>query len=276
MMKDQAEPNRSRWAMARPMVVLVACLAFAQSIALADRRQPAKPDSEQPPAAGVTVQTAPVHLERRTFDRKHPPRDMPALHPDEAAVTSSNFSCAAQVSYVTTQHGAKREAHIDAVTMNTNLAITIWLPSTGNTPKLAAHEEGHKQIAQTCYQQADRVARQVGAALVGRQFDLSGLDERAAAKVINDAAQDACQQYMRQVGQWSSQVNAKYDELTDHGLNKLDEQKAVEQAFADIDEAAQSPHEPAPESARQPAHESAHNRDASRIVIRPWSGRPSR
>src|SRR3972149_6798461 len=41
--------------------------------------------------AEVTIARAEPVIQRRTFDRKNPPADMPRLHPNEAAVTQSLF-----------------------------------------------------------------------------------------------------------------------------------------------------------------------------------------
>jgi hypothetical protein len=160
---------------------------------------------------------------------------MRPLDKDEAAVTTSNFRCEVEISCRTTERGAQRDAQVEAVTVKVGLSLIVWLPVRGNTPKLTAHEEGHKQIAQMCYEEARRVARDAAAPLIGRRYDFSGIDERESSRIINEAAQEACRRYMSGIAEWSAQVNQEYDKITDHGRNPVGEQDAVKQAFETVE-----------------------------------------
>ena len=47
----------------------------------------------------VTIEQKPAVIERKSFDPAHRPPEMPPLKPGEAAVTESQFDCAADLTY---------------------------------------------------------------------------------------------------------------------------------------------------------------------------------
>jgi hypothetical protein len=113
------------------------------------------------------------------------------MKPGEAALTEFNYGCSAEVSYIRNQGEGADRVTIQSVQMNISLSITIWLPKK-TTQKLNNHEEGHKQIGQTIYNNsAQQAARQAAEPLVGKVIDVAGMSDEAIQRVVNDHVQPA-------------------------------------------------------------------------------------
>src|SRR5688500_1348167 len=124
-----------------PLLVLLMCA----SLAAAPATMP----------AGVSVKRTPPKVTTRTFDPSRPPAEMPPLNGNEAAVTESEFACGMQVGVQVTQQGdAKPVMTITDVKAELRLEIVIWLP-TNVTAKIRVHEQGHREIAEILYKDAE-------------------------------------------------------------------------------------------------------------------------
>lgn len=180
---------------------------------------------------GVEVVQSVVQLQRRTFDPGHPPADMPPMKPGEAAFTEFNYGCSAEASYTRTQSDGVDRVTIQGVRMNISLSITIWLPKK-STPKLRDHEEGHKQIGQTIYNNTARqAALHAAQPLAGQVIDAAGMDDESLQRIINDLVRQACDRYMKSAPAHAGKVGEAYDRITDHGRNHIDERTAIQRAF---------------------------------------------
>src|SRR4051812_39510442 len=83
-------------------------------------------------ADGAKITQTPATVKTRHFDPKNPPRDMPPLNRDEAAVTQSKFACAVKLEVEIQQaQGQKPTAHIAGVDATLRLDVTLWLPTGG-------------------------------------------------------------------------------------------------------------------------------------------------
>jgi hypothetical protein len=212
-------------------LAIIALLFPTVALAAAADEQPVMIDRKSP-----TTHT-------RTFDPKSPPPDV-HLTGNEAAYTRSAFLCSAAVAYrVVAKHadGPRSTAtiQIDTVKVELTLDDTLFLPKNA-TKKLIAHEQAHRQIAETIYDaDAESAARRLAAPLVGRTFTATGGDPDAAASAASKGAiQKLCDDYMLTVPARSSTVNDIFDKLTDHGRNKVPEADAIRQAFQKADGAA--------------------------------------
>lgn len=180
-------------------------------------------------AAGVTVEKSEVVVERKQFDRRHPPPELPPLG-RSAAITQSRFGCAvsAQYAVVTRAPGRGRRgvargrytamARIDSVQVKLNLHVTVWVPRNAR-PQLVAHEEGHRVIAERIYHDA-AVAAAVAEArkLIGRTTTAGGDNcEDDAIAAHAEAKEKFCDAYLDATSSWSTRVGNRYDELTSHG-----------------------------------------------------------
>src|SRR5881398_2972802 len=136
-------------------LVLILGLLVATRVALADEP--------------VTVHKNPGTVMVRIFDPKYPPKEMPKLNKDEAAVTESGFSCQVQVE-VETQSGGDEAAKtkIVSVVATLKLDVTVWLPR--NPPaKVRAHEDGHRAISELYYQNVEGTAKEIAKRYIGKE-----------------------------------------------------------------------------------------------------------
>ena len=194
----------------------------------------ARAQAETPP---VVIEREPPSVETRTFDPRNPPATMPALRPGEAAVTESNFACqtvigASVVDQVRSRDGCTATVQITSVKTSIRLGIVIWLPTNGSR-KLTAHEQGHRTIDERFYAGAEEIATRLSKELIGQRRVGKGSDCDAAAQAaIKDAGNRLCGDYMAAVQQPAARVQELYDDITDHGRNRIHEAEAIKRAVA--------------------------------------------
>ena len=195
----------------------------------------------------VEIVKMPAQIETRYFDPKRPPRDRPPLTGPEEAVCAGDFLSDAAVGAQAMQTDATHaKATINRIKVTLQLNITIWLPN--NPPKLTVeHEEGHRQISEYYYQNADAIARRIGESYLGKTIDLSGRDLRKAlSAAIGKAAEEITNEYSRQMPVETTQ--ARYDEITDHNRKDIPVPEAVAQALKET-----YPVKPGPAAATTPS-----------------------
>ena len=175
-------------------------------------------------------------VQTRYFDPKNPPSDMPPLRPGEAAVTESIFSCqtviaATIVEQIPSKQGCTASVRVSTVKTTIKLGVVIWLPETGSR-KLTAHEQGHRSIDEQFYAGAEDAARRISAAMIGqRRVGKGSTCDAAAQTAIKQAGDQLCGDYMAAVQFPASRVQELYDEITDHGRNRLREPVAIQRAI---------------------------------------------
>jgi hypothetical protein len=177
---------------------------------------------------GAAVKITPAAVSIRTFDPRHPTAEMPHLNPDEAAVTESGFGCEVQIAVeTTTQEGAADKTKITGVSATTKLTITEWLP-TRVTAKIRAHEDGHRKVAEFFYGNADKTANELARKYLGREVERRGGEDVQAA--IGRVANEFCQEYLSTIEGPSQRAQERYDQITDHGRNRVPEATAVKKS----------------------------------------------
>jgi len=186
-------------------------------------------------AQGVSVTKQPVQVQHKTFDPKNPPKEMPPLRRDEAALTSSVFGLAISLSYRPSdeQRNANTVAsmiRIESIQIRTTLTITVWLPP--NAPAaLTAHEEAHRQIGEDCYKDADAIARRVAGQFVNQSFTGEGVSTTAARKSATEKVTSAITAaYMKETRTPASGIDELFDQITDHGRKRIAVDKAMQEA----------------------------------------------
>jgi hypothetical protein len=193
-------------------------------------------------AGSALAQAAPVRVTReepvvsRTlFDPARPPPDMPELTPPEAGVCKTTFELEAGVTY-SAERLSRTAARIsvDGLEIVTRLRFEIFT-ARGAPPKLSAHEEGHRSIGEHYYEGAAQIADAIGRRLIGTTFDGSGADQEAAQrnafeKVVAEIERD----YMARMRVPSAAANERFDEITSHGLDAIDEADAIRVAIAAV------------------------------------------
>ena len=200
------------------------------SLASFARAQPATQPSD------VIIERTPPDVKTRTFDPRNPPPEMPPLREGEAAVTESNFSCqtviaATIIDQQRSSQGCTATVRVTSVKTTITLGITIWLPVKGNR-KLTAHEDGHRIIDERFYEGAEAVARRLSTEMLGQRRVGKGSDcDSAAQTAIREAGDQLCGDYMVAVQRPAARVQELYDEITDHGRNRIREATAIQQAM---------------------------------------------
>ena len=190
---------------------------------------PAMPDAfAEPPQ--VEIVKMPAQVGTRYFDPDRPPRDRPPLTGPEEAVCVGDFLSDASVSGQVLQIDATHaKGTINRIKVTLQLNITTWLP---NNPQkwTVEHEEGHRQISEYYYRNAEVVARQIAEASLGKTIDLSGADLRKAlSAAIDKIAEDITKEYHRQMPVKTTQD--RYDTITEHSRKEIPVADAVAQAL---------------------------------------------
>ncbi len=185
----------------------------------------------------VTIKREPPVVEHKIFDPSHPPKAMPHLSGDEAAVTEAVFNCSLNTTYHVDEQiggdgGCRSTIRIKAIQIDLQVHITIWLPIDAKE-KLKAHEEGHRRITERIYKErAENAARAAATRADGKQFTGKGKDcDQAVNAAMGQADTLLCQSYLKETGGVAGRIGDLYDDLTRHGTNKLPEDQAIRQAF---------------------------------------------
>jgi len=184
------------------------------------------------PAESAEVVAQPVHIEYRTFNRAHPPADMPPIKENEAALCYYQFGCRVECQTESKRALLKlKPARITKVKMTISLDVTVWLPEKG-TEKLRAHEEGHREICEAIYRGAPNLARKWGTKAIGLTLQHSLKDEAAVVAEVKKLQQDLMDAYMQETAASCDRAQTYFDSITAHGTNTLAEKTAVERALA--------------------------------------------
>jgi len=187
-------------------------------------------------AEPVHVVCKPPVVERRTFDPSNPPKEMPPLKGDEAAVTASDFAVSAElscrpVSETPAPGCVVAQVLVDSVNLTATLRITIWLPV--DAPRaLVEHEDGHRAISESFYADAERICREAAASVLGRTLRGTGATAAEARhNAIRTGAMNLSRQCVTAMQTPSAEVNSIFDRITDHGRRKIPVDEAVRRAM---------------------------------------------
>lgn len=177
--------------------------------------------------SAVRVRREQPVVRRTVFDPRYPPRDMPPLTPPESGVCKTTFELAASVMYSAEPLSSTRaRVYVDELDIVTRLNFDIYTVANA-PPKLLAHEEAHRAIGEYFYRDSAKIAEEIGLRLIGRTFDGTGVTQQAAQqdgfeKVVAAIERD----YMTRVRIPSAAANERFDAITNHGLNPIEEDEA--------------------------------------------------
>src|ERR1041384_2985871 len=162
----------------------------------------------------VVVDQHPPQVQTKYFNPADPPKEMPALKHNEAAVTQSQFGIgsAMEVTIIQQHWDDAQErvtSRVDKIKVTLDLKIIIWLPENAND-KLTAHEEGHRRVSELFYRDAQEKARILAREWVGKELQGKGKDVKSAANAAMEKAMSQInQRYMATVSAPSSQAQEK-------------------------------------------------------------------
>jgi hypothetical protein len=201
----------------RWVILTIGLLVVAMPAAHADQSQ-------------VEIVKMPAQVGTRYFDPKRPSRDRPPLSGPEEAVCAGDFlsdaSVGAQAQMTDATHA---KATINRIKVTLQLNMTIWLP---NNPQkwTVEHEDGHRQISEYYYQNAEVIARRVAEPYFGKTVDISGKDLRKAlSAAVGKIAEEITNEYNRQMPVETTQE--RYDTITEHSRKDISVPDAVAQAL---------------------------------------------
>jgi len=188
-------------------------------------------------SAAVSVRKSAPSVHYRTFDPAKPPTEIAKGVPSEGAVTVCGFGFSAEPKYNVVS--SERDADgtwtavvaVSDVAVYVRLSIVVWTPK-GVSPKLKAHEEGHRKLDEIMYKKlADDAAQAAGAEMDGHQFTGTGTTvSKAEANAIQTVFQQAGHDYLAQTSAINDQINKTFDVITAHGTNDVSESQAMKQA----------------------------------------------
>ena len=210
------------------LCVLLGALLFGW---LLSRDNSARPQLSEVPAP--TINKHPLVFASRTFDPANPPADMPPLAAGENAECDSDFLSNAIVGGKSRKTDATHATlTITQINVTLQLLITIWVPA-GVTQHVIEHEEGHREISETYYQTADKVAEQIAATYMGKQVEITGTDLGAESnKMLQQMAAEITGEYNKQLNPEPAQL--LYDTITDHSRNEVVVKDAVAHALNNV------------------------------------------
>jgi hypothetical protein len=179
-----------------------------------------------------TITKQPVNFASRTFDPENPPSDMPQLAPGELAVCDSNFLSNANVGGEAHETDSTHAiVTVTSVNVNLQLNVTIWVP-VNSSQHVMEHEQGHREISEHFYQDADKLAAKIADKYMGRKFSISGTDlQSELSKELQKMGDEITAEYSRELNPNPTQL--RYDAITDHSRNDVSAKDAVARALSD-------------------------------------------
>jgi hypothetical protein len=205
-------------------------IALAAATVIARRLQPPSLAAQ---ASSVRVRREPPVVARTEFDPRQPPENMPPLTPPESGICKTTFELAANVTYSAERLSPTRaRIQVDELEIVTRLRFDIYTVRNA-PPKLKAHEEAHRAIGEHYYREADKIAEEIGRRLIGATFEATGADEDAAQRAGFEQVIAAIERdYMARVRIPSAAANERFDAITKHGLESIEEDEALALALA--------------------------------------------
>ena len=215
--------NRSTVRFALLGLLLIVAVAWWQ---LSSR----KPEAS---AAAPQIVKQAATVTRHTFDPAAPPADMPPLVAPETAACDTNYISDASVSGRSRKLDATHaEVTVTGVKVTLELKINIWVPE-GATQQVIEHEEGHQQISEHYYRDADKVAQRVAAEHIGERVSVSGSDLDAEINgALRKIGAEITAEYNRRLNPNAAQQ--RYDDITDHSRYDVAAGDAVARVLKEI------------------------------------------
>ena len=179
----------------------------------------------------VSVSKAESTLETKRFDPDNPPPDVSkTFH----GVTKWKFECPCEVKYKTLEKvddngGCFVRVKVTGMKANLALPIVMWMPDS--PPEgLKEHEDGHVQICQRVYAEADKIAEEIAATMIGKEYSGTGATVEDATKFASGiAVVDFSNEFESRVAKKAQNISEIYDYLARFTDSK--QSTLVEEAF---------------------------------------------
>jgi hypothetical protein len=140
-----------------------------------------------------------------------------------------SFGCSTEV----VMRGVRGEAaRVTGVKVTTRLSITLWTPKEG-PPKVLAHEEGHRALAEMYYRSAEPVARRLAGRELGKPIPVPVRNQRMSEAELKKIQDALIAEYLRETASRCDFAQARYDAITEHSMNPTPEGEAMARAVAE-------------------------------------------
>lgn len=168
------------------------------------------------PEDAVQVVQKPLYMQQGAFVERQNTHSSRGL-------TEWYFHCYPHFDYAVTTNPFKPNQvslQIKKVTLTISCPVTVRI---GKQEKSTIdHENGHVQIVKDIYQNAGSAAKEACLRVIGSQFDGTGNDKNeATADAIDQASRAVCKYYTGKTVVVVNAISANYDEITQHGNNKI-------------------------------------------------------
>lgn len=202
------------------------------------RSRAASSTAETASSSALVINKEAPEVVQHSFDPATPPANMPPLGEGEEAECDSNFVSNASVAgELKKLDSANATVTVTSVKVTLQLRINIWVP-VGASQHVVEHEQGHRQISEHYYEDADKVARDIAQGYLGRVISITGGDLDAQfAKTLRQLSAKITADYNDKLTPGPAQQ--RYDDLTDHSRNGVAASDAVAQALHDTQISAQ-------------------------------------
>ena len=213
-----------------PLRRFIVCCVLMGGLACGCHTSPEVSSAPQDRKDAVLITKLPVAYASHKFDRAAPPANMPPLGTGETAVCDADFMARSSVRGQPRRTDASHATlTITQVMVTLQLQINVWLPTEG-TQVLADHEEGHRQIAESYYQTADKLAERIAGTYIGKRIDVTGMDlDAESSNMLLQVATEITNAYTKGINSNATQL--LYDEITDHARNGVIAKDAVDHAL---------------------------------------------
>jgi len=178
-----------------------------------------------------------VHRERSVvqrieFDPSTPPRGMPKLTPPETGICNATFELATRVNY-TTEPFTATTVRIIVTELDLTTGLTFDIYTAADAPQTRDHEEAHRKIGEYYYRNAAAAAERIARALIGETFDGVGTTQDVARQnAVGQILATIERDYMARTRDRSAAANARFDAITNHGLESIAANTAIARAVA--------------------------------------------
>lgn len=203
--------------------LVVACLFLAVTAGLPGATSPVS-----------VIKTVP-RIVRRSYDPLNPPAEMTQkLTLPEAGLCESEFGCEIYTGTAMPAFGLRTvQATITSIRLILHLQITIWTV-TASTPKLLAHEEGHRRLNEEYYRNAAEIAYRLAAQALGKKLPVT-LRSRGKSKTgaVEAFQSTLLAEYLEATARRSTVAQKRFDAITAHGGNAIPEDAAMLQALTE-------------------------------------------
>lgn len=203
--------RRSDFTRFRPLLFLLLPLAVSAAV-----------------AAPVAIEIAPARIERRTFDPRHPPAEMPKLTPPEVGTCVYQFACSTEAQAEGSRLSHK-PARVTEIVLRATLTVTLWTPA-GGPAKILAHEEGHREICEYYYDQAGEIGRRL--AQRGLGLTLQARTKPAMTAELDRLQKSVIHEFLEETATRCDFAQARFDAITEHSMNPIAENVAMVRAIA--------------------------------------------